>query len=43
MEMGADQAESVSALVKASQQYESCRIIKDYSGIDRVLLAVMGE
>lgn len=40
MEMGADQAETVSALVKASQHYESYRIIKDYSGIDRVLLAI---
>ncbi|UCE82520.1 MAG: peptide chain release factor N(5)-glutamine methyltransferase [Deltaproteobacteria bacterium] len=40
MEMGADQAESVSALVRDSQHYQSHRIIKDYSGIDRVLLAV---
>ena len=42
MEIGADQAESVSALVKDSQQYESYRIIRDYSGLDRVLLAVKG-
>ena len=40
MEMGADQGESVSALVKYSQLYESHRIIRDYSGLDRVLLAV---
>jgi release factor glutamine methyltransferase len=40
MEMGADQAESVSALVKNNQHYDSYRIIKDYSGLDRVLLAV---
>lgn len=40
MEMGAGQAESVSALVRDSQRYESYRIIKDYSGIDRVLLAI---
>lgn len=40
MEMGADQAESVSTLVRDSQHYQSYRIIKDYSGIDRVLLAV---
>ena len=40
MEMGAGQAESVSTLVRDSQQYEYHRIIKDYSGIDRVLLAI---
>jgi release factor glutamine methyltransferase len=40
MEMGADQTKSVSALVRDSQRYESYRIIKDYSGLDRVLLAV---
>ena len=40
MEIGADQAESVSALVKNSQHYESHRIIRDYSGLDRVILAV---
>ena len=40
MEMGADQAESVTTLVRDSQHYQSHRIIKDYSGIDRVLLAV---
>lgn len=43
MEMGADQTESVSALVRDSQRYESYRIIKDYSGLDRVLLAIKGE
>ena len=43
MEMGADQAESVSALVTDSQHYESYRIIKDYSGLDRVLVAIKGE
>jgi release factor glutamine methyltransferase len=43
MEMGADQAESVSALVTDSQHYQSYRIIKDYSGLDRVLVAVKGE
>ena len=42
MEIGADQAESVSALVKDSRHYESYRIIRDYSGLDRVLLAVKG-
>jgi release factor glutamine methyltransferase len=42
MEIGADQAESVSSLVKDSQHYESYRIIRDYSGLDRVLLAVKG-
>lgn len=40
MEMGAEQAESVSALVRDSQRYEKYQIIKDYSGLDRVLLAV---
>ena len=40
MEMGADQAESVPALVKDSQNYESYRIVKDYSELDRVLVAV---
>jgi release factor glutamine methyltransferase len=39
MEIGARQSESVSGLVKASQHYESHRIIKDYSGLDRVLFA----
>ena len=43
MEMGADQTESVSALVRDSQRYENFRIIKDYSGLDRVLVAVRGE
>ena len=43
MEMGADQAESVSALVTDSQHYESYRIIKDYSRLDRVLVAVKKE
>jgi len=42
MEMGADQAESVSALVKDSQHYENYRIIKDYSSLDRVLIAIRG-
>jgi len=40
IEIGAKQAESVSALVEDSQHYQSYRIIKDYSGLDRVLLAV---
>jgi len=40
MEIGADQAESVSALVRESQCYESYRIVKDYSGLDRVLVAI---
>lgn len=40
MEIGAHQSESVSGLIKASQHYESFRIIKDYSGLDRVVLAV---
>jgi release factor glutamine methyltransferase len=40
MEMGAEQAESVSALVRDSQRYEKYQIIEDYSGLDRVLLAV---
>ena len=40
MEIGADQAESVSALIRESQRYESYRIVKDYSGLDRVLVAV---
>jgi len=42
MEIGAHQTENVSALVKDSQHYESYRIIKDYSGLDRVILAVKG-
>ena len=40
MEMGAGQAESVSTLVRDSQYYQSHHIIKDYSGIDRVLVAI---
>jgi len=43
MEMGGDQTESVSALVRDSQRYERYQIIKDYSGLDRVLLAVKKE
>ena len=43
MEIGAHQSESVSGLVKASQHYENYRIIKDYSGLDRVLLAIKKE
>jgi len=42
LEIGAGQADRVSALVLASQQYESFRILKDYSGMDRVLVAVKG-
>ena len=40
IEIGAKQAESIFALVEDSQHYQSYRIIKDYSGLDRVLLAV---
>jgi release factor glutamine methyltransferase len=40
MEMGAGQAESVSALLIDNQHYESYRIIQDYSGLDRVLVAI---
>jgi release factor glutamine methyltransferase len=43
MEIGADQAESVSTLAKDNQHYETYKIIKDYSGLDRVLLAVKKE
>ncbi len=43
LEMGASQAESVSALVLESQKYKNYRILKDYSGIDRVLVAVKGK
>ncbi len=40
LEMGAGQVETVSTLVLESQEYKSFRILKDYSGIDRVLVAV---
>jgi release factor glutamine methyltransferase len=40
MEMGAGQAESVSALLIDNQHYESYRIIQDYSGLDRVLVTI---
>jgi release factor glutamine methyltransferase len=43
MEIGGDQTESVSALVRDSQRYARYQIIKDYSGLDRVLLAVKKE
>jgi release factor glutamine methyltransferase len=43
LEMGADQAETVSMIVSKSQKYNSFRILKDYSGLDRVLVAVKGE
>jgi release factor glutamine methyltransferase len=39
MEMGAGQAERVIALVRSTQQYRQHRVIKDYSGIDRILVA----
>jgi len=41
--MGADQTESVSALVKDSQRYGDYRMIKDYSKLDRVLVAIKAE
>ena len=40
LEMGAGQDESVSTLVRDSQDYQNHQIIKDYSGIERVLLAI---
>jgi release factor glutamine methyltransferase len=40
MEMGAGQAESVSGLVLESHEYRSFHIRKDYSGLDRVLVAI---
>jgi release factor glutamine methyltransferase len=40
MEIGADQAESVSTLVKDNRHYGRYKIIKDYSSLDRVLLAI---
>lgn len=40
LEMGAGQAESVSTLVTDSQHYQNHHIMKDYSGIDRVLVAI---
>jgi release factor glutamine methyltransferase len=40
LEMGDGQAETVSILVRESQKYKSFRILKDYRGIDRVLVAV---
>ena len=40
LEMGDGQSETVSTLVRESQKYKSFRILKDYSGIDRVLVAV---
>jgi release factor glutamine methyltransferase len=40
MEMGAGQAESVSGLVLESHEYRSFHIRKDYTGLDRVLVAI---
>jgi release factor glutamine methyltransferase len=40
MEMGAGQAESVSSLVLESQEYRNFHIRQDYSGLDRVLVAI---
>ena len=40
MEMGGGQAQRVSTLVSDSQHYQNHHIIKDYSGIDRVLVAI---
>ena len=40
MEMGARQAESVSGLVLESHEYRSFHIRKDYTGLDRVLVAI---
>jgi len=39
LEMGAGQAEGVAALVSETTRYRRHRILKDYSGIDRVLIA----
>ncbi|HYA02609.1 MAG TPA: peptide chain release factor N(5)-glutamine methyltransferase [Syntrophobacteria bacterium] len=39
LEMGAGQAENVAALVSEMKRYRVHRILKDYSGIDRVLVA----
>ncbi len=40
MEMGAGQAENVSGLVLESHEYRSFHIRKDYTGLDRVLVAI---
>jgi release factor glutamine methyltransferase len=40
LEMGAGQAETVSTLISKSQEYKSFSILKDFSGIDRVMVAV---
>jgi release factor glutamine methyltransferase len=40
LEMAADQAERISGLVRDSHHYERHHIIKDYSGLDRVLVAI---
>jgi release factor glutamine methyltransferase len=39
LEMGAGQSEDVAALVSETKRYGRHRIVKDYSGIDRVLVA----
>jgi release factor glutamine methyltransferase len=39
LEMGAGQARSVAALVSETKRFRGHRILKDYSGIDRVLVA----
>jgi release factor glutamine methyltransferase len=39
LEMGAGQAEAVGALVARSNRYRVRYILKDYSAIDRVLVA----
>jgi release factor glutamine methyltransferase len=42
LEMGAGQMEMVSDLVTQTKSYKNYRILKDYSGIDRVLVAQSG-
>ncbi len=39
LEMGFDQREAVSKIVSAAGQYDPPRFIKDYAGLDRLLLA----
>ena len=43
LEMGCDQKEDVRALVDRAGRYGGLRVIKDYSGLDRIVLATMAS
>ena len=43
LEMGDGQADEVAALAFKSKKFKKIHILKDHSGVDRVLVAIRGE